>query len=350
MAPDVRAEGSQAAPIATSRRSPRPANTPVAAIILTRNEAENLPHALASVMGWAAEVWVVDAGSTDQTVEVARAAGAAVTIHPFEGFAAQRNWALRSLPFRQEWVLFLDADEALTPELRAELTEVLSAGHDGAHAGDGDTAAHAPAACPDAPGEVAGYYVKRRFIFLGRWLRHGGYYPVWLLRVVRHRLARCEDRGVDEHLVVDGATARLRHDLVHEDRRPLSRWIERHARYAQLAAADLARDARADGIAPRLRGAPAERSRWWYERVYRRTPLGLRALAYFAYRYVLRGGFLDGREGLIYHVLQALWYRILIDAHVLEARRRAGVMETRVSAPEPAPRPPSAPSSTAGSR
>ena len=273
---------------------------PLAVVILTRDEEDNLPHALASVAGWASEAWVVDAGSADRTVEIATAAGATVVPHVFAGYAAQRTWALRSLPFGFEWVLFLDADEAVTPELRAELRAVLASPPEG----------------------VSGFYVKRRFLFLGRWIRHGGYYPVWLLRVVRHAVARCEERGVDEHLLVEGGTARLRHDLLHEDRRPLSRWIDRHVRYAALAAADLERAPASGGVAARWRSdQPAERSRWWYDRVYRRIPLGARAVVYFAYRYVLRGGFLDGREGFIYYVLQVLWYRALIDANILETRR-----------------------------
>ncbi len=288
---------------------------PLAVVILTRDEEMNLPHALATVAGWASEVWVVDAGSTDRTVEIAAAAGAAVVSHAFTGYAAQRTWALRSLPFRTEWVLFLDADEAVMPELRAELREVLTS----------------------PPAGVSGFYVKRRFVFLGRWLRHGGYYPVWLLRVVRHAVARCEERGVDEHLLVDGGTARLRHDLLHEDRRPLSRWVERHVRYAELAAADFERTPTAGGVTARLRSdQPAERSRWWYDRVYRRIPLGARALVYFGYRYVLRGGFLDGREGFIYYVLQVLWYRALIDANILEARRARGTARGDPAAPSPA--------------
>jgi hypothetical protein len=123
-------------------------------------------------------------------------------------------------------------------------------------------------------------------------------------------------------LLVDGPTARLHGDLLHEDRRPLERWIERHTRYARLKAEDLVRSTA--GELPARWGSPsqAERTRWWYERVYRRAPMGLRALGYFLYRYVVRGGFLDGREGFIYHSLQAFWYRLLIDAMVFDARRR----------------------------
>lgn len=293
---------SQPAPAHIFETSARTGSVPLAVIILTRNEEENLPQALASVGGWAEEVWVVDSHSTDRTAELARAAGARVVARDFAGYAAQRNWALRSLALGPDWALFLDADEAVTPALREELTEILAA----------------------PPAGVAGFVVKRRFVFLGRWLRHGGYYPVWLLRIVRHRLARCEERGVDEHLLVDGPTARLRGDLLHEDRRPLGRWIERHTRYAEITAADLVRGTGGE-LPPRRRSpSQAERKRWWYERVYRRMPLGLRALGYFLYRYIVRGGFLDGREGFIYHSLQAFWYRLLIDAMVLDARRRSG--------------------------
>ncbi|HLW46978.1 MAG TPA: glycosyltransferase family 2 protein [bacterium] len=274
-------------------------SAPLAVIILTRNEEENLPHALASVAGWAAEVWVVDSHSTDRTAHLARERGARVVAHEFAGYPAQRNWALRSLPLGPDWVLFLDADETVTPELRVELAAVLAA----------------------PPAGVAGFEVKRRFVFLGRWLRHGGYYPVWLLRVMRHRVARCEERGVDEHLVVEGPTARLQADLLHEDRRPLERWIERHTRYARLKADDLIGPA-SGGLAARWSSpTQAERTRWWYDRVYRRAPMGLRAFGYFLYRYIVRGGFLDGREGFIYHSLQAFWYRLLIDAMVFDARR-----------------------------
>jgi glycosyltransferase involved in cell wall biosynthesis len=302
MAADERVTGSPPAPVprCETETLPRTGPVPLAVVILTRNEEENLPHALASVAGWAAEVWVVDSLSTDRTANVAHAAGARVVAREFPGYAAQRNWALRSLPLGPEWVLFLDADEALTPELRTELAGVLAA----------------------PPAGIAGFQVKRRFVFLGRWLRHGGYYPVWLLRIARHQLARCEERRVDEHLLVDGPTARLHGDLLHEDRRPLERWIERHARYARLTADDLL--AQTGGELPARWRSPtqAERARWWYERVYRRLPMGLRAAAFFFYRYVARGGFLDGREGFIYHSLQAFWYRLLIDAMVFDARRR----------------------------
>jgi glycosyltransferase involved in cell wall biosynthesis len=300
MAAENRVTGSQTAPAQVPETFSRSGSVPIAVIILTRDEEDNLPHALASVLGWAAEVWVVDSHSTDRTVRLALDAGAKVVTREFAGYADQRNWALRSLPLGPEWALFLDADEAVTPELRAELAAVMTA----------------------PPIGIAGFYMKRRFVFLGRWLRQGGYYPVWLLRIVRHQLAHYEARGVDEHLLVDGPTARLHGDLLHEDRRPLERWIERHTHYARLNADELVGQT-GGGLPARWRSPnQAERKRWWYEHVYRRSPVGLRALVYFFYRYVVRGGFLDGREGFIYHSLQAFWYRLLIDAMVLDIRRR----------------------------
>lgn len=314
--------GPHAAPTIPNQTSQRAGAVPVAVVILAQNEEENLPNALASVTGWAAEIWmVVDAEPTEHTAALGRAAGARVTTHPWAGGGVQRNWALRNLPFGQAWVLFLDADEVVAPELRSELSEVLASPPEG----------------------IAGFYVKRRFIFLGRWLRHGGYSPTWLLRVVRHRLARCEERWVDEHLIVDGPTARLRHDLIHEDRRGLTWWVERHNLYATKVAGDILRNDSGESIAPRWTGSQAERKRWWYERVYRRIPLGLRALAYFLYRYVLRAGFLDGREGFIYNVMQALWYRVLIDAKVLEARRKPAAVRPGAGDPVPEVMPRSSP-------
>jgi len=308
-------------PHGPTRTSPgtaqRQTTVPLAVVILAQNEEENIPHALASVIPWAAEVWVIDANSTDRTADLARAAGARVVTHEWAGGGAQRTWALRTLPFQQDWLLFLDADERVTPHLRDELASVLSV----------------------PPQEISGFYVKRRFIFLGRWLRHGGYYPTWLLRVVRHNLARCEDRWVDEHLVVDGPTGRLRHDILHEDRKPLSRWVKRHEGYADQVVADL-EGAREGGPAPRwLSRHQVERKRWWYERVYLGAPLRLRAFAYFLYRYILRGGFLDGPEGLIYHSLQGLWYRRLIDAKMLQAHRSADALRGGHAAPVRTPDP-----------
>ena len=185
---------------------------PVSVLVPTMDEELNLPECLDSI-AWADEVFVVDSFSQDRTVEIARARGAHAVQHPFETYARQKNWALDTVPLRHEWVLILDADERVTPELRAEIKSLLAGGP----------------AC-------AGFYVNRRLIFLGRWIRHAGWYPSWNLRLFQHRLGRYEDRPVHEHVVLEGRVGYLRHDLLHLDRRPLEAFIARHNRYSTLEA------------------------------------------------------------------------------------------------------------------
>jgi hypothetical protein len=164
--------------------------------------------------------------------------------------------------------------------------------------------------------------VKRRVYFLGRWMRHGGYYPTWLLRVWRKGCARAEDRLMDEHMVLlEGRAGYLRADIIEQNQKGLSAWIERQNAYASREAMELVGDGRNDGIRPRLLGTPEARRRWLKEKIYLRFPPFFRAICYFGVRYILQRGFLDGREGLIFHFLQGCWYRFLVDAKVHEARK-----------------------------
>ncbi len=272
-------------------------------IVLTYDEEANLRACLESVAGLARDLFVVDSFSTDGTLRVARELGAHVVQRPFVSQADQFNWALDHLPLQTPWILRLDADEYLTPELREELAARL----------------------PLLPPEVTGLYVKRRFLFLGRWIRHGGYYPIWLLRVFRRGAARAEERWMDEHLVLTaGQAARLTHDLVDENRKGFLFWLERQMRYAPREVQTLLETSpSAAELAASLRGSQAERKRWLKTRLYNRAPLFLRAWLYFLYRYFLRLGFLDGMPGLIFHFLHAFWYRFVVDALVWEARRSA---------------------------
>ena len=293
-----------AAPVAGSKKS----RLPIAVVVLTRDEELNLGACLASVVSWADQVFVVDSGSVDRTVEIAQQHGAQVVSHPFEGYSDQRNWALDNLPLSHDWVLTLDADEQVSPELARELERWF----DGAD----------PERARRLHG-VDGFYIKRRLIFMGRWIRHGGYYPTWLLRLYRRSGARWDGRSVNEHVAVQGATAKLEHDIVHHDRRGLDHWTMKHTRYATLEARELAEDRPTFAGRASIFGAQDERKRWIRHRVWNRMPLFLRPVAYFLFRYVLLGGFLDGRAGLVYHALQGLWYPFLIDAKVWEARQAA---------------------------
>jgi glycosyltransferase involved in cell wall biosynthesis len=273
-------------------------------IILTLNEEANIPAALGSLRGLDAEIFVVDSGSTDRTVAIARAAGCHVVEHPFENYAVQRNWAFDRLPIAAPWTLCLDADERLTPELVDEFEAILSKG--------------------DSPYD--GYMLRKRTIFMGRWIRHGGQYPAWHLRLFRSGHGRCEDRLYDQHFVVRGSVGRLANDYVDVITSDLGTFVARHNRWAELEAREIL--ATSGGAAPpratvtaQLTGTAIERRRFLRTRVYQRFPLFVRPFLFWFYGYFLRGGFLDGAEGLIFHTLQRFWFRFLIDAKIWELQR-----------------------------
>jgi glycosyltransferase involved in cell wall biosynthesis len=278
-------------------------------VVLTYNEEANLEHCLRSVAGLARNIFVVDSGSVDATVEIARRHGARVVTRAFTNQAEQFNWALDNLPLQSEWVLRLDADEYLSPELRDEIAATL----------------------PALPDGVAGLYLKRRMIFLGRWIRHGGYYPTWLLRVFRSGKARSELAEMDEHIVLlEGESRRLRHDFSDHNRKGLSAWLVKHEAYASRQVRVLLGGQRAGdtgSVQAKFLGSQAERKRWLRHRLYARAPLFTRAALYFLYRYFLRLGFLDGLPGLIFHFLHAGWYFFYIDAKVYEGRLNGAAPE-----------------------
>ncbi|MBC8105110.1 MAG: glycosyltransferase family 2 protein, partial [Anaerolineae bacterium] len=188
-------------------------------LIQTFNEEENLPHTLASLTGWVNRVFIVDSGSTDRTKQIATEFGATVVHHDWEGYAAQKNWALDNLPFESPWVLILDADESVSTDLRAEITSLVS---------------RTPDSVPEA-----GYYINRVFIFMGREIRHCGYFPSWNLRLFKRGKARYEQRMVHEHMLVSGPTGYLKNLLLHEDRRGLEHFFAKHNRYSTLEAREI---------------------------------------------------------------------------------------------------------------
>lgn len=256
-----------------------------------------------SVVPLAQRIFVVDSGSTDQTVKIARELGATVLERPWVNHATQFNWALDQLPTDTEWVLRLDADEFLEPELADEIASRL----------------------PKLDQSVHGVYVPRRMAFLGRHIRYGGVFPVWIVRLLRHGKGRCENRWMDEHIIVDGATERFgAGELIDDNLNALSWWTEKHNNYASREVADLLNLEYGfmphETVADLRGGQQAGIKRWLKESVYARLPDGLRALAYFFYRYVIRLGFLDGKEGTAFHILQGFWYRYLVDMKLHEVK------------------------------
>jgi len=282
---------------------------PISVIILTYNEEKNIENCLRSVCEWVNEIFIVDSYSTDKTLEVASIYTDKIYQHPFETQAKQFNWALDNLPVTAEWIMRLDADEMVTPELADELSSVLH----------------------EISSDITGLYVKRRVYFMGRWIRHGGYYPIWLLRIWRRGKAKVEERFMDEHVVLfEGKTIRLKNDIVEKNNKDLTWWIGKHNSYATREAKDMInieqKISTGDNVTPSLWGLQEQRKRWIKENIYSKMPLFLRPFLYFLYRYFLLLGFLDGKEGLIFHFLQGFWYRFLVDAKVYEMRRSINYM------------------------
>jgi len=266
------------------------AKLPVTVIIAVRNEAHNLPRCLRA-LGEVGEVIVVDSQSSDATVEIAREFGAQVVqFHYQGGWPKKRQWAMDTLPLAHDWILLLDADEVLTPELTAEIQRAIQ-----------------------NPG-ISGYYIALRIYFLGRVLRHGDA-RFWKLSLFRRGKGKYEcrlkdqdasmaDMEVHEHVFVDGRTARLENPLIHHNIESLSRYIQKHNEYSNWEARVLSqKEAGGSEISATLFGTQAQRRRWLKEKLFAipGSPVLL-----FLYRYVFRLGFLDGVPGLIYCGFQAV--------------------------------------------
>lgn len=290
--------------VRTERHASAPVRERLVAVILAHDEAENIPRALRSVAGLCPVV-VVDSGSRDGTVEIARAHGAIVLEHPYRNHASQWAWALDHLPVEADWILALDADFDVTPELRHRLESDL----------------------PDVPDDVGGIFVRHCYVFGGNDIRFGGTKHFWL-RLIRPALAR-PDLGdlVDFRFVVEGRTA-LWPEIVREFNvldEDASIWIGKQDKFSlRLAVEEELRRRRLHGWngTPRLLGNPDQRIMWLRD-FWLRLPLFLRPWIYFVYRYILCGGFLDGRGGFLYHFQQGLWMRCVVDWKLWQLRREA---------------------------
>jgi hypothetical protein len=178
---------------------------------------------------------------------------------------------------------------------------------------------------PDTDEKITGYQVKRRVFFMGRWIRHGGYYPTWLLRIWRTDFGVCEQRWMDEHIVLkQGKIAKFQHDIIDENKKGLSFWIDKHNRYADREVKDMVSlvAEKEDDLLKSSQYSQAIGRRWIKKNLYTRSPLFLRAFLYFLMRYIIGLGFLDGLEGLIFHFLQGFWYRFLVDAKIYELQKK----------------------------
>jgi len=277
--------------------------TPFSVIIPVKNEAANLPRSLASI-SWAEQVIVVDSQSTDETAEIAHDHGAEVVQFHFGGtWPKKKNWALENLPFKHEWVFILDADEALPAAAQDEFSEIVSD--------------------PNHPTD--GYWINRRFMFMGKWLKHA-YYPNWNLRLFRHRLGRYEkltdletasgDNEVHEHVIVNGRTGRLRCEMDHYAFPSVDVFVEKHNRYSNWEAR-VALDRFLNRSGPALQSNQVKRRRY-LKNLFVQLPC--RPFLRFLYVYLWQRGILDGKEGYHFARLHA-FYEYLCVAKTVELRK-----------------------------
>lgn len=268
------------------------------AFILTLDEELHLARCLASIRDACATITVIDSGSSDRTVEIAKSFGAEVVTNPFVNQAVQSNFAIDHLAGRGGWLLRLDADEYLCEGAGDGLRDLLDR----------------------LPANVDGVCLRRRRIFMGRWLKHGGLYPIWLLRVWRNGRGRFLCTWMDEHAAVEGEVHHAPFDFAEHSLTPISTWSQKHIGYAGREAIDLLLQEHGQDLhLPEGMGRPGVK-RLLKAKIYNRLPGGLRSFLYFFLRYVVRLGFLDGSAGYYFHVLQALWYRTLVDAIASEIR------------------------------
>jgi glycosyltransferase involved in cell wall biosynthesis len=273
----------------------------IAVVILAFNESVHLPRALQHVRSFAREIFVIDSFSTDDTVSLAKAGGALVLQHPFQNYARQFEWALQNAPITSDWVMRLDADEIVEPDLAEEITLKL----------------------PMVPPDVTGISLNRKTIFQGKFIRFGGRYPLTLLRIWRRGKAHIENRWMDEHMyLTDGRTVTFQGGFADHNLYDLTYFTAKHNGYASREALDVLNLRHLFepqlALTDETTAGQAKIKRFLKESVYNRLPFEISAALFFLYRYIFQLGFLDGRQGLIYHVLQGFWYRFLVGAKLRE--------------------------------
>ena len=271
-------------------------STPVSVMVFTLDEEIHIASCLESLR-WTDDVIVVDSFSSDRTAELARAGGARVYQHAFEGFGRQRTWALANADPKHEWILILDADERVPPELAREIG----------------------ARVKDAGETVGAFRVKRRFHMWGRWLRYSNLYPTWVVRLVRRGRVAYVNKGHSETQDVQGDILELEHDLIDENLKGIDEWFERQNRYSTKEAEfEIEQEKQPFAPSALVAGDPMAR-RIALKRAVARMPF--RALAYFLHSYVLRGGFLEGRDGLAFCRMKAAYQQMIV-AKKHDLRRR----------------------------
>lgn len=276
----------------------------ITVIVLTYNEKLHIERCINYLNQFAKKIVIVDSMSNDDTQQLAQNLGATVLSNQFVNHANQFNWALQNIKFETEWVMKIDADEYLLPELVEELRYKL----------------------PEVGKTVNGIVFKRKHIFLGKPMIRGSY-PVKLLRLYRLGFGHCEERWMDEHLeITEGETIEFNGDFVDHNLNSLSWWIHKHNGYSIREAIELLNLEIPLVEAPKNAGILSQQAEQKRQKKlkYARLPLFWRSFFYFLYRYFYKLGFLEGKEGFLWHFFQGWWYRTLVDAKIFEIKKNCG--------------------------
>jgi len=275
-------------------------------IVITFNEEMHLGRLLQSFDGLDAPIYVLDSGSTDQTLDIAAKFGATVLENKFENHPKQWDFALNNFDIKTPWVICLDADHVVTPQLKQLLLTFRDEDHS----------------------DVNGIYFNRKNYFKGRWLRFGGYYPFYQLKMFRYGIGYSDlSENMDHRFIAPGKTLVWKKGwLIEENLKEnnISFWVDKHNRYSdQVAHEEVERmqNLRLQTIKPRLWGSPYERNAWLKNKWWQ-MPRYTRPVLYFCYRFFFRLGFLDGREGRTFHFLQAYWFRLMVDIKIDELLKK----------------------------
>lgn len=275
-------------------------------IVLTYNEERHLPRLLQSIAELEAPLFILDSGSTDSTVEIANSYGAVVQHHTFENHPRQWDYALKHFPVTTPWLICLDADQVVTEELKKRLINFRPEDYEG----------------------INGIYFNRKNIFKGTWIKHGGYFPFYLLKMFRYGIGHSDlSENMDHRFVVPGKTELWKDGIIIEENlkeNQISFWIDKHNIYSDLVAqeeVERLKKLRDQALKPHFWGPPNER-RAWLKRLWWKMPHYLRPFLYFTYRFLFKLGFMDGRNGIIFHFLQGFWFRLVVDIKIDELLKK----------------------------
>jgi len=271
-------------------------------VILTYNEEVHLPRLLSSIQNLNAETFILDSGSTDRTLEICETYKAKIGFHAFDNHPKQWDAALRIFTFSTPWLICLDADQIVTPELNRQLQDFQDEDHK----------------------HLDGIYFNRKNYFKGHWLQYGGYYPKYLLKMFRTGIGHSDlNENMDHRFVVPGSTLTWKNGHILEENlkeNDISFWISKHNRYSDLLASEEVErmnKLRIQTVNTDFWGNPDERTAW-LKNLWWQLPRFLRPFLYFTYRMIFQLGILDGRKGILFHFLQGFWFRIIVDVKIAE--------------------------------